>query len=468
MGVSDGNGAYLDDVARERDAERSTLQSGAQVIAGGHQFELFESAAAISLDADVSIFVGTSEPFDPYDRVRIFSSFAEAKRFCLQIVKHVASPATLRPRENQFQVTYRSDSSNPLPPYRDRCRYSDREEHFIIDQYMMWTPLSELARRLDRKNTAVAAWLVNRGYRLIYRDPAYGVGALRERATAICRELCRGVLVYDSAKILVDIGVIRELTLEQSDLAKCGCGLAFAALTDDDKMRVLRFALDYNELRTAYMLALDIGWPGRAYILALQFGDPFRALVALKRMRSSAPKPRAALTATADFLRFELTTTLPEFLRKWFDHADARRTSYESSRWDARSKGHALIERLLAVLEVSASEWPTDLVTIVRIIKHGPYTLEELRRSSNHLAAWLSADLIRFAAARAGGHTERGQQAQSKLAAFAALAGNFVPNLPQLLADLSALLTYDHDLAGAVNRNMSGAGPYFVEPDKNT
>lgn len=260
--------------------------------------------------------------------------------------------------------------------------------------------------------------------------------------------------------------MIRDLTTEQSDVMESGCGIALIALTSEDKRRLLSFALDYNELSTAYKLALDIGRPGLAYVLALQMHDTFHALVALKAMRITHPQLRSALIATDNFIRYELSASLPEFLRKWFRHANVGRGTYESSCWDPRSAGRTLIERLLLVGGGdSAYGWPPELLTIVRIVNHGAYTLEELRRSHNHFAAWLSADLMRVAAAREDSYNVRVEIAETKLAAFNALDANYVPDLPRLLTDLTAVLSYDLDLANTVKNNMAGAGLYFVELD---
>jgi hypothetical protein len=401
----------------------------------------------------------------PHLQVRTFWSLLEAKRFRSKVIAQVTPRVTLRSFGKKSQVAYRADSVAPLKHYRDRSRYSVQEEHFIVRQYMMWEPLSALAERLDRKVSAVESRLVNRGFRVLCRIPAYGVGQLGAKAGDICRELDDGTLSDETAQTLIQIGVVRDLTPEQSEIMEFGCGIALRAFSRDDKRRLMSFALDYNELDTAYKLASDLSRPGPAYILALQMHDPFRALLALKEMRSTHPLLRAATTATANFIRYEVTTTLPDFLRNWFNHANFGRGTYEASCWDPRPTGRAIIERLSLVLRESAYSWPPDLLTIVRIIKDGPYTPEELRRSQNHLAAWLSADLMRVAVAREEYDSEQVRKMAMKLAVLNALDGGYVPNLPRLFADLATVLTYDADLADTVRNNMSGTGPYFVELD---
>jgi hypothetical protein len=422
---------------------------------------------------DSTVFVGESKPPVPASAlskpcllVRNFRCFEEAKRFARKAIAEVTSPVTLRPFGKCYQVAYHADSSESLKHYRDHCRYSPQEEHFIVRQYMMWTPLRKLAIRLDRKSTAVATWLASHGFREIDRHPRFGIGQIQDRAPAICREICGSYLVYDTAEILISKGVIRDLTPAQSKMLSVGCGIPLLVLTQDDKKRLLRFALDYNEFGTAYKLALDIGRPGLAYILALQVGDPYMALGALKRMHSSHPQVREALSATSNFIRFELATTLPVFLGNWLDHANVTRsTNKASSRWNPCAAGCPIIDRLLLVLGDSAYSWPPELLTIVRIVKHGVYTLEELQRSQNRLAAWLSADLMRLAAGREGRYNPNVQKSETKLAAFDAIAKGYLPNLPGLLTDLTTMLTYDHESANMVRNNMSGAGPYFVDLD---
>lgn len=110
----------------------------------------------------------------------------------------------------------------------------------------------------------------------------------------------------------------------------------------------------------------------------------------------------------------------------------------------------------MLVLGEAAYGWPPELLTIVRIINHGEYSAEELRRSQNQFAAWLCADLVRRAAGRKDSYNEHVQKTAAKLAAFEAIAAGYEPDLERLLTDVAKLLTHDLELANTVKNNMSG------------
>lgn len=206
MNDGDGWGDFLDDMDGADYAELFTLPLGSVGTAtfdDGDDY--FEAAATDAIVHPPRLPVRASAQFPPCLLTRNFWSLKEAQRFRCKAIAEVTSPVTLRSFGKHYQVAYRADTSAPLKHYRDRCRYSIQEAHFIVRQYMMWMPLCTLAEKLDRKISAVETQLVHRGFRVIYRNSTYGVGQLEFQADNICREITDGYLLGDTTQILTGV-----------------------------------------------------------------------------------------------------------------------------------------------------------------------------------------------------------------------------------------------------------------------
>lgn len=358
---------------------------------------------------------------------RFFETRKEAERFRLFVEKQGAASVIFEEMPPYLGVHYQTTSERPLWGHRSNSRYSEAEVKFMRKNYLLWVPLADIARAIDRKEGSVRSRFNEAGWHFPSVRPDYRRGQLFSRdSKALFDEMYEGYVSQTHVSQLQTIGI---LTTESLPSLNSSGDYSLRYFPAEQLQRLRAFAIEYDRTDAASSIALLQEDFQNAFFLARQAEDMPAALAALDRLDSPPLYLARVREVTRHYLRMQFLELLPSFLEEWVELAAFRKNDfsfgleYESERIE---DSRILAGMLKACLASEPITWPP-------IIRAFYYAMSRTCAPSydeafpKELQAWVYADAYRHAMADVVdrvSETDAAEQAMLLLSCFAACIAN--------------------------------------------
>lgn len=393
-------------------------------------------------------------PAPYWPQVRNFPDYGNASDFLKFATKNGDLDAKMVPFEQGFQVLYRNWSPDELSGYRTGRKYSNAEVKFIVREYLMWNPVDVIAKKVDRKKSAIAFLLSSRDLRVHERNPAYGIGNLEKNCyEELCEAIERGWGFPENGK-LRELKILSESSFLNAQQASRKY-VQQSDITAEEKRRLMNFTWDYDRLDLASKFATEIGENKLGFLMGLQSSAPTKALLALDSMQDIPIWLFKLKEATRAYVRSIVLRKLPVILDKWIVEANKRKHYYEASAWSPHDD--IIGEQLLCAMGTPLNTWSKELQTIYKYFATGQDRAAELNNPDDKFAAWMLSDDLRRSAGNSSSYNDSIRESELKIEKLDLICNDYEPNLKNIRGQLEDALPYDAEIANRITLNLSNA-----------
>ena len=345
--------------------------------------------------------------FDNFGDVKIFTNYARkigaknirVRRHDLQ-PRDFVKPVSSHHGSCPFSVSLEAPVATEFSFYRSGLRYHDNEKKEIIESYLSWTPVDQIANRHKRTPSGISSLLQKEGliflYKVYPKPEGWDEDAPEHEGFWACENLKTSIEDGSCPLSLASFLKLQSAASEHENFY-------INDLPEADKRKLIAFAAKSISLDSGKRLARALNQWSLLYFLALQSRDVLCGFEALDRKAAN-------LSANLEKLRFEIkcylrsraVETLRIPLLNWIQHADVR---YNPSHVMQNSFNDAIVD-FQKLYEASS---PTrgfgdqsKIRLIVALLGCDFESVATMARAGNSHAMWYCCDWV-VASINAGG-----------------------------------------------------------------
>lgn len=316
-----------------------------------------------------------------------FKTYSSASLVAKHAIEMGGNNVRIRPKSSGFCVSFSSSWNVELcvfsldvpctKGYRTGIKWHGEEEDFLIDAYMCWHSIDEIADKVHRSPNSVAAALTRLGY-------LERVNSLLDSWNDAWDEPANDELLFNS-KVLSnrDHLYLAEVKILPPERAYSAGNISIAELTQVEETQIFKLLMWFDRWGSASKFSLEAGDALRAFRLARQGGHMLLALKALNSEPNLSPKYSDQRDMLSAFFRKKIIDELPLAIERWVAAAKSRDPGYP----------HKHGERPTFPIDVVLGIQIKCLPDTLRSLCDDNEELKSLVKKGNKLAACFLADI---------------------------------------------------------------------------
>lgn len=291
-----------------------------------------------------------------------------------------------------YKVTVEAPANVCLDYYRSGTRYEEGEKERMIDSYLSWMHVDQIAFRHKRTVTAVMSVLTKAGcafyQREAYKNPDEEYVETEQIETQRNGYQTHRLIIESLSTGRCEALPVKPLELEWIDENAFGF-FHIRELSQTDQQKIITFVAGAISLESALILSTRLNQHHLTYCIARQMNRPARGLIALDKGGSTLSKSLQKARKDIEYaFRQEALAAIKTPLAIWFYNKDYRYDNplFNQSEFETAAKRFFTLYKLSSVSR--GFEIPGEISFMVAAISRDYESIELMAQEGNWLAKW--------------------------------------------------------------------------------